>query len=193
MKLTKTEKAAVAVLFSSGEPIPAARLGQVFECDDAAVHWMMQRIMDHFEEEDSPLQVLKLDDQYQMTTREEYRDPVKKALEIKKNQPLSQAAMEVLAIVAYNQPVTKSFVEQVRGVDSSSTVNTLVERGLLEERGRLELPGRPVAYGTTAHFLRSFGLSGVGDLPMVPGTDLQMPEVEGQVTLEEAEVGVDLA
>ena len=88
--------------------------------------------------------------------------------------------------------MTKSFVEQVRGVDSSSTVNTLVERSLLEERGRLELPGRPVAYGTTAHFLRSFGLSGVGDLPMVPGTDPQMPEVEGQVTLEEAEAGVDL-
>ena len=122
----------------------------------------------------------------------EYRETVKQALEIKKNQPLSQAAMEVLAIVAYNQQVTKSFVEQVRGVDSSSTVNTLVERGLLEERGRLELPGRPVAYGTTAHFLRSFGLSGIGDLPMVPGTNSEDPEVEGQVTLEEAEAGVDL-
>lgn len=133
----------MAVLFASGEPIPVSRLAQVFDCDDAAAHWMMRRIKDYFDELESPLQVLRLDDQYQMATREEFQEPVKKALEIKKSQPLSQAAMEVLAIVAYNQPVTKSFVEQIRGVDSSSTVNTLVERGLLEEKGRLDLPGRP--------------------------------------------------
>lgn len=146
----------MAVLFASGEPILVSRLAQVFDCDDAAAHWMMRRIKDYFDELESPLQVLRLDDQYQMATREEFQEPVKKALEIKKSQPLSQAAMEVLAIVAYNQPVTKSFVEQIRGVDSSSTVNTLVERGLLEEKGRLDLPGRPVSYGTTPHFLLQF-------------------------------------
>ena len=186
MKLTKTEKAAVAILFASGEPIPAARLAQVFDCDEAAVHWMMRRVMDYLEEEESPLQVLQLDTQYQMATREAYQEPVKKALEIKKNQPLSQAAMEVLAIVAYNQPVTKSFVEQIRGVDSSSTINLLVERGLLEEQGRLELPGRPVCYGTTPHFLRWFGLSSIGELPVVQDSGQEEAEVEGQVRIGES-------
>ncbi len=187
MRLTKTEKAAVAVLFASGEPIPVSRLAQVFDCDDAAAHWMMRRIKDYFDELESPLQVLRLDDQYQMATREEFQEPVKKALEIKKSQPLSQAAMEVLAIVAYNQPVTKSFVEQIRGVDSSSTVNTLVERGLLEEKGRLDLPGRPVSYGTTPHFLRSFGLASVGELPLVPQSGEEEAELEGQVRFEETQ------
>ena len=184
MKLTKTEKAAVAVLFASGEPIPAERLAQVFVCDEAAVHWMLRRVMDYFDEEESPLQVLRLDSQYQMSTREEFAQPVRNALEMKKNQPLSQAAMEVLAIVAYNQPVTKAFVEQIRSVDSASTVNMLVERGLLEEKGRLDLPGRPVSYGTTAHFLRSFGLESVGELPMVPESREEEEELDGQVRME---------
>ena len=188
MKLTKTEKAAVAVLFSSGEPIPAARLGQVFECDDAAVHWMMQRIMDHFEEEDSPLQVLKLDDQYQMTTREEYRDPVKKALEIKKNQPLSQAAMEVLAIVAYNQPVTKAMVDAVRGVDSYNSIVRLLERELIEQRGRMDAPGRPILFGTTEQFLRCFGVKSLEELPEMSTVQLeefkQQAEAEVQLQLD---------
>ncbi len=184
MKLTKTEKAAVAVLFARGEPIPAERLAQVFDCDEAAVHWMLRRVMDYFDEEESPLQVLRLDSQYQMSTREEFAQPVRNALEMKKNQPLSQAAMEVLAIVAYNQPVTKAFVEQIRSVDSASTVNMLVERGLLEEKGRLDLPGRPVSYGTTAHFLRSFGLESVGELPMVPESREEEEELDGQVRME---------
>ena len=184
MKLTRTEKAAAAVLFTSGDPISAGRLAQVFDCDEAAVHWMMERVMDYFDEEESPLQVLRLDQQYQMSTREEFSQPVRKALEMKKNQPLSQAAMEVLAIVAYNQPVTKAFIEQIRGVDSSSTVNMLTERGLLEEKGRLDLPGRPVSYGTTAHFLRSFGLESVGALPLVPQSGEEEEELDGQVRME---------
>lgn len=94
--------------------------------------------------------------------------------------------MEVLAIVAYNQPVTKSFVEQIRGVDSSSTVNTLVERGLLEEKGRLDLPGRPVSYGQRHIFLRSFGLTSIGELPLVPQSG-EEAELEGQVRIEETQ------
>ena len=95
----------------------------------------MRRVMDHFDEEESPLQVLRLDDQYQMSTREEFQEAVKKALEIKKSQPLSQAAMEVLAIVAYNQPVTKSFVEQIRGVDSVSYTHLDVYKRQVDNDG----------------------------------------------------------
>ena len=183
MRLTKMEKAAVAVLFASGEPIPVSRLAQVFDCDDAAAHWMMRRVMDYFDEEESPLRVLRLDDQYQMSTREEFQEAVKKALEIKKSQPLSQAAMEVLAIVAYNQPVTKAFVEQVRGVDCSGVLSSLMQKDLLEERGRLELPGRPLLYGTTETFLRCFQLSSIEDLPPPPQRGGEgLPEEEGQLT-----------
>ena len=103
---------------------------------------------------------------------------LKSRLEIKKNSALSPAAMEALTIVAYNQPVTKGFVEQVRGVDSSGVVNSLVEKGLLAEAGRLDLPGRPIAYKTTDVFLRAFKLSSVKDLP-------ELPEQKEQITFDE--------
>lgn len=93
---------------------------------------------------------------------------IREALEVKNNTPLSQAALEVLAIIAYNQPVTKSFVEQIRGVDSSSVVNSLVAKGLVQEMGRLEIPGRPISYGTTEHFLRCFGMQSIETLPKIP-------------------------
>ena len=113
-----------------------------------------------------------------MCTNPDFADYIKKALEIKKNIPLSQAAMEVLAIIAYNQPVTKSFVEQVRGVESSQIVNNLVEKGLVEEAGRLDVPGRPISYKTSINFLRCFGLSGLDKLP-------PLPDENGQVMLDE--------
>jgi len=113
--------------------------------------------------------LLRLGNRYQLCTRTEFAQSVRQALEIKRNAPLSQAAFEVLAVVAYNQPVTKSFVEQVRGVDCSGVVNTLCQKGLLEEKGRLELPGRPLLYGTTTEFLRCFSFSSLEDLPPLPG------------------------
>ena len=103
-----------------------------------------------------------------MVTGEEYAAVMREALEVKNNTPLSQAALEVLAIIAYNQPVTKSFVEQIRGVDSSSVVNSLVAKGLVQEMGRLEIPGRPISYGTTEHFLRCFGMQSIETLPKIP-------------------------
>lgn len=108
-----------------------------------------------------------------MTTREEFASVIRDALQVKNNAPLSQAAMEVLAIIAYNQPVTKAFVEQVRGVDSSSVVNSLVAKELVEEKGRLEIPGRPISYGTTEHFLRCFRMKSIEALPKLPQTPEQ--------------------
>ena len=112
--------------------------------------------------------LLRLENSYQLAAKEIYAPYIKAALEIKKNSVLSPAAMEALTIVAYNQPVTKGFVEQVRGVDSSGVVNSLVEKGLLAEAGRLDLPGRPIAYKTTDNFLRAFRLSSIKDLPELP-------------------------
>ena len=191
MRLNQVEKIAEAVLFASGEPVSAARLAQVLGCEIPVAYSVLDRVREYYELQGSAVEVLSLDGSYQMCTREKFAPHIRAALEIRRNQPLSQAAMEVLAIIAYNQPVTKSFVEQVRGVDSGSVVNTLVEKGLVEEAGRLELPGRPVAYGTTATFLRSFGLSGLEALPALPnqnGEDAAgapNEEIEGQVSFDE--------
>lgn len=166
-----------AILFASGEPIDAERIAQAVgvELEDALM--LLGRLSEKYESAESGLCLLKLGEEYQISTKKDYASEIRTALESKKSAPLSNAAMEVLAIAAYNQPVTKSFVEHVRGVDSSSVVNTLAEKGLLEEAGRLEVPGRPVAYKTTANFLRCFSLSGLEDLPPLPEEEMVTEEV----------------
>ena len=126
---------------------------------------MIRLLNERYDDHGSGIIIKKLDSSYQMCTREEYASQIREALETKKNVPLSNAAMEVLTIIAYNQPVSKGFVENVRGVDSSSVVNNLVEKGLIEEAGRLDVPGKPVVYRTTSIFLRSFGLTSLAELP----------------------------
>lgn len=118
--------------------------------------------------------VLKLGNCYQLSTRAEYSGYIKTALENKRTATLSPAAIEVLTIVAYNQPVTKAFIEHIRGIDSSSIVNTLVEKDLLEEAGRLDVPGRPISYKTTNTFLRCFQLSSISELPPLPSHNEQV-------------------
>ena len=139
-----------------------------------------------------------LDDAYQLCTRKEYAAYVRTAMDIRRNVPLSQAAMEVLAIVAYNQPVTKAFVEQVRGVDCGAVLQGLLTKNLVEEKGRLELPGRPLLYGTTPTFLRSFSISALGQLPPLPHEDDDtMQDTTLQEVIEEqdaqAHITVDTA
>lgn len=160
-----------AVLFASGEPFGAARLAELFEIDTSTLESIINNINDSYSA--LPFQVLKLGDTYQMTTKSQYGDVIKKALEVKRNTPLSQAAMEVLAIIAYNQPVTRSFIEQVRGIDSSSIVASLAAKGLIYETGRLEIPGRPIAYGTTPAFLRCFGMKNIEALPKLPNREAE--------------------
>ena len=115
--------------------------------------------------------LIRIDNKYQLCTREVFSENVRKLMEIRKNAPLSNAAFEVLAIIAYNKTVTRSFIEQVRGVDCSGPVSSLVQKGLIEEKGRLDLPGRPLIYGTTDRFLRCFSLNSLDDLPELPKTE----------------------
>ena len=157
-----------AILFASGEPISAGRIAEVIGVDAKTVHKLLQQLSDEYDERGCGLCILRLEDSYQMTSRQEYADAVRAALDMRRNAPLSQAALEVLAIVAYNQPVTRAFMEQIRGVDCSGVVATLCEKELIEESGRLELPGRPIAFRTTPNFLRAFGLSSLRDLPVLP-------------------------
>lgn len=157
-----------AVLFASGEPVPVSRLAQACEVSESAVQTALQQLSAWYEKQKSAICVQQLGDSWQMCTHPAYATVIQRAVETKKAAPLSAAAMEVLTIVAYNQPVSKSFVEHVRGVDSSSVVNTLVEKELLTEAGRLDVPGKPVAYATTLHFLRCFGLQSLDELPPLP-------------------------
>ena len=174
-----TKTAAVeAILFAGGDPIESDKLALASGVEPMELKEIIARLEEKYSREDSGIELLKLEDSYQLATKQIFAPQIKEAFEIRKNSALSAAAMEVLTIVAYNQPVTKSFVENVRGVDSSSTVNSLVEKGLLCEAGRLELPGRPVAYKTTDAFLRSFQISSISELP-------PLPEQEAQVTIDE--------
>lgn len=175
-----------AMLFACGDPVEASRLADVLELDVESVTKMLSCLSDTYEERNSGLRLIRVDGKYQICTREEYGDDVRKLLEIKKNTPLSQAAFEVLAIIAYNKTVTKSFIEQIRGVDCSGSISNLVQKGLIEEKGRLDLPGRPLVYGTTDRFLRCFSLSSLDDLPDLPNHEEENKE-NGQTTLFDEE------
>lgn len=157
-----------AMLFAAGDPVEPAKLAEVLDIDIENVIKMLGHLEAMYDEADRGLRLIRIDGKYQLCTREDYADEVKSLLEIKKNTPLSQAAFEVLAIVAYNKSVTKSFIEQIRGVDCSGSIANLVQKGLIEEKGRLDLPGRPLVYGTTDRFLRCFSLNSLEDLPDLP-------------------------
>ncbi len=158
-----------AVLFASGEPVELLRLSEACDVDAGAVPSMIRLLNERYDDCGSGFCIKKLDSSYQMCTREEFAPCIRAALETKKYAPLSNAAMEALTIIAYNQPVSKGFVENVRGIDSSSVINNLIEKGLVEEAGRLDVPGKPLIYRTTPVFLRSFGLSSVSELPPLTG------------------------
>lgn len=160
-----------SVLFAAGEPIEAARVAQAIGADEETVFRYLPALQDSLDQAGIPLQILRLGDRLQLSTLEAFAPVIQDALALRRNVPLSQAALEVLAVAAYNQPVTRALIEQVRGVDSSGVVNSLIEKQLLEEAGRLELPGRPLSYRTTPHFLRTFGLESLEQLPPLPGTE----------------------
>ncbi len=140
-------------------------------------------LQEKYNKPNSGVQLLRLGDSAQFCTNPVFIQPVREVLDLKRNTPLSQAAMEVLAVVAYNQPVTKAFVEQVRGVDCSGVISSLLQKDLLEERGRLELPGRPLLYGTTQTFLRCFQLSSLEELPPPPQREEESSSSEEGQTL----------
>lgn len=158
-----------AILFASGEPIELYRLSEASGVESGTIPSMIKLLNDRYDDCGSGICIKKLESSYQMCTRTEFAPQIKAALETKRSAPLSAAAMEALTIIAYNQPVSKGFVENVRGIDSSSVVNNLVEKGLVEEAGRLDVPGKPIVYRTTSVFLRSFGLNSIADLPPLPG------------------------
>lgn len=180
MELKEVEAAMEAILFASGDPMGVERLCMSLEIDRATADAVAQRLADRYSFERRGIRLVKLENSYQLCSAPEYADAVRRTMESRKPTRLSQPSLEVLAIVAYFQPTTRAYVEQVRGVDSAYTMSLLVERELIEECGRLAVPGRPVLFRTTKTFLRSFGLSSLEELPELPPI---LPE-EGQLTLE---------
>lgn len=177
----------LSALFASGEPLEAVRIAEALDISPAEARGLTAGIGDWLDESGVSLELRRLGDSFQLCTRVGYGEFVRQVLDMRRNTPLSSAALEVLAVIAYNQPVTRGFIEQVRGVDSSGVVSSLEEKGLIEEAGRMELPGRPIAYQTTTNFLRCFGLARLGDLPEIQlEEDADEPnEEDGQLAFDE--------
>lgn len=176
-------KALEAVLFAGGDPVSIDRLAQVFDITKVEMGLVVDELEERLAKKDSSFQLCRMEDSVQLCTKKEFAQPIQKFLEIKRTTPLSKAALEALAIVAYKQPVTKTYIEQVRGVDCSGIMSTLIQRELIEECGRLDAPGRPILYQTTLHFLRCFGLNSLEDLPGENSVQLK-------INLDESEPGL---
>lgn len=185
MDIKKLVPALEAVLFSSGDPMSIDRLSQVFNISPEKVEQAADALSKRLDDTDSGTVLLRLENTYQLSTRAEFAEYIKSAFDMRRKTPLSPAAFEVLAVIAYNQPVTRAFVEQVRGVDCSGVITTLLEKGLIEERGRLELPGKPLLYGTTKTFLRCFGLNDLSDLPPLPRAETGENDIGEQMLLND--------
>ena len=178
LESNEIQRALMAILFAAGEPVEAKRLAATLEVDEDEIHQELQALMDMLAYERSGIRIIRRESAYQMCSSAEMAPYVTKALETRKPPKLSASQLEALTIIAYYQPTTRAYVDQIRGVDSSYTVGLLVERKLIEECGRLQVPGRPRLYRTTKNFLRSFHLTSLEDLPSLPGM-----ESEGQLQL----------
>jgi len=181
LEISELKATIEAIIFASGEPTSIDRLTEVLELEKADIVKIADSLIEDYKQRESGIKLIRLENNYQLCSNEKYFDYVKKALDIRRNAPLSPAALEVLAVIAYNQPVTKSFIEQVRGVDCSGVLGSLHEKGLIEEAGRLDLPGRPLIYATTMDFLRCFSINSLGDLPPLPQKEEPVLEDEQQM------------
>ena len=171
MEEARLKSAVEAVIFACGTPVEFERIAAALGEDKEQVLKICNDLSEEYKSRGSGIRIVRLNDSFQMCTEEEFAEPIRTVMDLRRNTPLSQAAAEVLAVIAYNQPVTKAFVEQVRGVDCSGVVSSLISRQLIEEKGRLELPGRPLIYGTTEHFLRCFNISSIDEMPPLPASE----------------------
>ena len=176
------------ILFAAGEPVKAAKLAVVLDTDIDTVKNAVDELKSEYNENKRGFNIIDILDGYQICSRPEYYAYIQEILGEQRNQPLSNAAMEALAIIAYKQPITKGQIEHIRGVNSDGCVNRLYERGLIDEAGRLDAPGRPILYVTTDNFLRCFGLSSPDELPPVNFEKLgieEPPQGEQQTLIDE--------
>lgn len=201
--MTDISSAIEAILFAAGESVPLARLSLILDTDEAELGRIAAELAERYEREQRGMRILRLGDKLQMCSAPEYAPFITKTLEQRRPPMLSQSALETLAIVAYFQPVTRAYVEQLRGVDSSYSISSLADKGLIEPCGRLDVPGRPTLFGTTDAFLRTMGVSELSQLPPLPEigssegvqklrdeiNKLQNAGSDGQISLEDVTAG----
>ena len=180
LEMKELEAAVEGILFASGEPVHIDRICLALDIDRLSAQQILQRLGDYYAYERRGMRLIRMEDTWQLCSAPDYADIIRRAFEIRKSAKLSQPALEVLSIIAYYQPTTRAYVDQGRGVDSAYTVGLLLDRKLIEECGRLQVPGRPRLYRTTRDFLRAFHLTSLEDLPELPGM-----EAEGQLRLGE--------
>ena len=188
MEQIELQRAIEAILFAAGERIEVSRLAMVLEVDPKEICMAADALADELAFNRRGIRILRLDEGYQMVSSGEMADYITKTLETRKPPKLSSSQLETLTIVAYYQPATKAMVEQIRGVDSSYSVSVLLNKKLIEEAGRLNVPGRPILYRTTPDFLRTFGISSLEELPPIEKVDFSEPIVEqipGQEQIED--------
>ena len=180
LDVKELESAMEGILFASGEPVQIERICTALDLDRPTAERILQKLMDYYAYERRGIRLLRMEDSWQLCSSPDYADVIRRAFEIRKPAKLSQPALEVLTVIAYYQPTTRAYVDQIRGVDSSYTVGLLLDRHLIEECGRLQVPGRPRLYRTTKAFLRAFHLKSLDDLPEIPGL-----EADGQLRLDQ--------
>jgi segregation and condensation protein B len=186
LELREIESAVEGILFSSGEPVQEDRICMALEIERPEAEQILQKLMDSYAYDRRGIRLLHIEDSWQMCSSPDYADVIRRAFEIRKPAKLSPPALEVLTIIAYYQPTTRAYVDQIRGVDSAYTIGLLLDRKMIEPCGRLQVPGRPHLYRTTKNFLRAFHLTSLNDLPDLP--DLGG---EGQMRLDDSGAVID--
>lgn len=183
-QLQNIEAAIEAILYAAGRPVSYIKLADVLGLGTKDTKHMVEHMSERYNKEDGRhgIQLLMFDESCQFCTKEKFAPYIREALDIRRGGNLSSSSMEVLAVVAYNQPVTRTYIDTIRGVDSSYSVNSLIDKGLIHSVGRLDAPGRPSLYGTTEKFLRVFGLNSLEDLPKTDLTSIQV-NAEGEVDM----------
>ena len=189
MSISQMEAVIEAVLFTMGESVETSKLALAIEQDVATTAKLIRNMMDKYNKEDRGIKIIELEGSFQMCTKAEYYEQLIKVASQPKRHVLSEAALETLSIIAYKQPVTRIEIEQIRGVKCDYVVNKLLEYNLIQELGRLDAPGRPILFGTTEDFLRSFGLASVEDLPAISPDKIADFKVEAE---EETEIKLNV-
>ncbi|MDP4114160.1 MAG: SMC-Scp complex subunit ScpB [Bacillota bacterium] len=187
MEIKEIEAAVEGLLFAAGDPLPLEKLAEILEVDKKTMRLILSNMAVSLQNSKRGIMLRELDGCYQLCTRPEHYEYIQRLVEPRQKQALSQAAFETLSIVAYNQPVTRTRIEAIRGVNSDSAIARLIERNLIKEAGRLDSPGKPMLYETTEEFLRSFGFKSTKDLPIINFEALQSQEGQQGLTKEEME------
>ena len=185
MEEAEIKRAIEAILFAAGDPVGVDRMAIAIGAGRDQIEENLKALMDAYSFERRGMRIIRLEDAYQMVSAQELSKVISRALETRKPPKLSASALETLTVIAYYQPTTKAFVEQIRGVDSSYTISALLNKKLIEEQGRLSVPGRPILYGTTPDFLRTFGIASLDDLPEVDLPKAQTQQLEMQLSIED--------